>query len=233
MIGLYRPDMDGPEGDAPAIGDFSWHELATDDWKSAWEFYRGVFGWEFASQFDMGEMGMYWMFRGADSSRTLGGMFNRPPSIPASHWLPYVHVKSADRAAELAGQRGGKVVHGPADVPGGDRIAQLVDPQGAAYAVHSMATAVATKPGPTKAQAAEPAAAKPVEKKATAKEAPARRAPAKMAAPVKAARSAGRPVKKAAAKKAVASKGRPVKKPAAKKLANSKGRPVKKAPRRG
>ena len=41
--------------------------------------------------------------------------------------------------AERATKAGGKVVNGPMEVPGGDRIAQIVDPQGAAFAVHSKA----------------------------------------------------------------------------------------------
>ena len=39
-------------------------------------------------------------------------------------------------AADVA-ERGGKVLHGPMEVPGGDLIAQCQDPQGAAFAVHS------------------------------------------------------------------------------------------------
>ena len=31
---------------------------------------------------------------------------------------------------------GGQVLHGPAEVPGGDWIAQCLDPQGAAFALH-------------------------------------------------------------------------------------------------
>jgi uncharacterized protein len=46
-------------------------------------------------------------------------------------------VDSADRAAERVAAKGGKVMNGPMEVPGGDRIAQCMDPQGAAFAVHS------------------------------------------------------------------------------------------------
>ncbi|HWK08496.1 MAG TPA: hypothetical protein VNR64_00500 [Vicinamibacterales bacterium] len=35
---------------------------------------------------------------------------------------------------------GGRVLNGPMDVPGGDRVAQCLDPQGAAFAVHSKAS---------------------------------------------------------------------------------------------
>jgi predicted enzyme related to lactoylglutathione lyase len=31
---------------------------------------------------------------------------------------------------------GGQVLNGPMDIPGGDRIAQCLDPQGAAFALH-------------------------------------------------------------------------------------------------
>jgi predicted enzyme related to lactoylglutathione lyase len=44
---------------------------------------------------------------------------------------------SADAAAERAQKAGGKLIMGPMDVPGDDRIAILSDPQGAVFAVHS------------------------------------------------------------------------------------------------
>jgi predicted enzyme related to lactoylglutathione lyase len=34
-------------------------------------------------------------------------------------------------------QLGGQVLNGPMEVPGGDIIAQCMDPQGAAFALHS------------------------------------------------------------------------------------------------
>jgi predicted enzyme related to lactoylglutathione lyase len=53
------------------------------------------------------------------------------------NWLHYIQVDSADRAAERVTANGGKVLNGPMEVPGGDRIAQYLDPQGGAFAVHS------------------------------------------------------------------------------------------------
>lgn len=54
------------------------------------------------------------------------------------YWLHYIGVPdSADAAAERAQKRGAKVAMGPMDVPGGDRVAILFDPQGALFAVHS------------------------------------------------------------------------------------------------
>jgi hypothetical protein len=138
------------EGNAPDESDprpleFSWHELVTTDYKAADEFYHAIFGWETKSEFDMGPMGIYHMF-GRDRF-TYGGMFNKPAEMPAPpHWLHYIQVDSADAAAERATKAGGTVVNGPMEVPGGDRIAQIRDPQGAMFAVHS------------KVQAAVPAA---------------------------------------------------------------------------
>jgi predicted enzyme related to lactoylglutathione lyase len=199
-FGVYEPATSGHSSDDRRLGDFSWHELATDDWKTAWEFYRALFNWEYESQFDMGPMGTYWMFRRAPGSRPLGGMFNRPPEIPHANWLPYVHVTSAHRAAELGGKHGGRVMNGPMEVPGGDYITQLMDPQGAAFAVHATPTTTEAPPvtrkaatAPTKPTAKAPAtarpAAKPVAAKAVVKK------PVKKAAPT---RPAGRPVKKSA-----------------------------------
>jgi uncharacterized protein len=127
-----------PESDPQQL-EFSWHELMTTDYKAADDFYGKLFGWETKSEFDMGpEMGTYHMF-GRDRF-TYGGMMNKPEFVPAPpHWLHYVQVDSADAAAERAEKAGGKVVNGPMEVPGGDRIAQIIDPQGAAFAVHSKA----------------------------------------------------------------------------------------------
>ena len=47
---------------------------------------------------------------------------------------------AADGAAEtvrLVTERGGTIINGPMEVPGGDRVAAMMDPQGAGFAVHS------------------------------------------------------------------------------------------------
>ncbi|HEY2434893.1 MAG TPA: VOC family protein [Vicinamibacterales bacterium] len=137
MFCLFSWETDRPTEDTAAKpGEFSWHELATTDWRGAWTFYEQLFGWEKRNEHDMGPMGVYMLFGvgGVES----GGMFDKPAAMPgAPAWLPYVRVESADAAAERVKANGGTVVNGPMDVPGGDRIAQCVDPQGAAFAVHS------------------------------------------------------------------------------------------------
>jgi predicted enzyme related to lactoylglutathione lyase len=176
------------------IGDFSWHELATTDYQAAFNFYRQLFGWEELQRLDMGPNGIYLIFGWGGKQR--GGIYNKTANmLGPPHWLPYAHVASADAAAERARAAGGRVVHGPTDVPGGDRIAQILDPHGAAFAVHSTKIVVEAVPA---AAAAKPARAvkKTVAKKATGKKRTARAKPARRIAAKKAPRKAARRVVK-------------------------------------
>ncbi|MGH9884778.1 MAG: VOC family protein, partial [bacterium] len=100
------------------------------------EYYEALFGWEKKSEFDMGEQGIYKMF-GRDRF-TYGGMMKLSPGMPAPYWLHYIRVAdTVDAAVERATAAGGKVMLPPLEVPGGDRVAILTDPQGAVFAVHS------------------------------------------------------------------------------------------------
>jgi uncharacterized protein len=126
-----------PEGDQkPAVGDFSWHELITTDWESAWKFYQPLFGWEKLDAMEMPPAGVYQMFGWKD--HMLGGMFNRPAGNPVPpSWLPYILVPDSQASVKTIEQAGGKVINGPMEVPGGDWIVQGIDPQGAMFALHS------------------------------------------------------------------------------------------------
>jgi predicted enzyme related to lactoylglutathione lyase len=120
----------------PQEGEFSWHELATTNHEAAFDFYNKLFGWEKTDASDMGEMGTYQMF--GVGGMPLGGMFNKPTEMPGpSFWLFYARVEDVQAAAEKVKQLGGQVLNGPMEVPGGDWIAQCLDPQGAAFAIHS------------------------------------------------------------------------------------------------
>ena len=163
---LFTSKTEVPGHDGPAKpGEFSWHELAASDWRTAWEFYERLFGWVKMDAMDMGPVGTYQMFGRA--GQMLGGMYNKPREMSAPpHWLCYALVPSADGAAALVQRLGGKVLNGPMDIPGGGRIAQCMDPQGAAFAVH--ANAPQAKAGPKPSRSAKKPAKKPAKaKKAT------------------------------------------------------------------
>jgi predicted enzyme related to lactoylglutathione lyase len=129
-----------------ARGGFSWHELATSDGEAAWEFYAALFGWEKTEAMDMGPMGTYQMF--GWGNRSLGGIYTLPRDLEiASSWLPYAEVDDSRRASSAVEAGGGRVVSAPMQVPGGSWVAKMVDPQGAVFAVHSLAvSAPATAP---------------------------------------------------------------------------------------
>jgi hypothetical protein len=61
-----------------------------------------------------------------------------PPEMPVPHWLLYIRVQDVTEALAAVKEHGGKVLNGPMDVPGGV-IAQCMDPQGAAFALHAVA----------------------------------------------------------------------------------------------
>ena len=201
---LFTPGAGPPPGAPPAQGGFSWHELATTDVAAALRFYGQLFGWTKGPGHDMGAMGVYQIFQhGGDQ---VGGIVNvQAPSTPPS-WLSYVNVAEASRAVAAAKAGGGRLLHGPMEVPGGSWIAMMMDPQGGAFAVQEAPRAASQKPAaaPKPAAAAKlPAAPKP----ATAPATPAAVKPAP-AKPAAATPAAAKPATPAAtvAKVAVAAK---------------------------
>jgi len=194
---LFTPGGGPPPGPEPVQGGFSWHELATTDVAGAARFYGELFGWRKGRAHDMGAMGPYQIFEHAGNQ--VGGMCNVQGPSTAPSWLSYVHVADSNRAVASAKASGGRLMHGPIEVPGGSWIALMMDPQGGAFAVQE-APRLATQPRPPPVVSAAP-------KPATAPR-PAL-APRPTAALVKAAPAAPqpaavrKPVKKAAKKKAV------------------------------
>jgi hypothetical protein len=136
MFAVFTPEdhSSGREG-PPAAGEISWHELATTDTNAAFEFYKDLFGWELISDMDMGPLGVYRIY--GQNGVQYGGIYNKPDEMPAPpHWLLYAKVNDLDGAVERVKADGGQILNGPMEVPGGDRIAMCMDPQGAAFALH-------------------------------------------------------------------------------------------------
>jgi predicted enzyme related to lactoylglutathione lyase len=87
---------------------------------------------------DMGPMGVYRIFDQGDHKQMGdGGMMVKGPQIPVSSWTFYFNVDSVKAAIERVKAGGGKVVHGPMQVPGGGWIVQGLDPQGAMFSLVS------------------------------------------------------------------------------------------------
>jgi|SRR5579862_3145424 len=229
---VFTPSGPPPAAPSTPVGGFSWHELATTDVAAALRFYGELFGWKKGVGHDMGAMGVYQLFDHGGSA--VGGMANTQGAQTPPSWLSYVQVPDAARAVAAAKGAGGRLLHGPMEVPGGSWIALALDPQGGAFAVQEMPSAKPAASTPpvkaaapakptaaaakTKAAAAKPTPAPAVKPAAAAKKSAAKKAPAKKAAAKKAAKK--KPARKAPAKKKAAKKKAP--KRAAKKKAARK-----------
>ncbi len=138
VFAVITPPEAGPDTDkTPERGEFSWNELATTDHVGAFDFYSALFGWIQTESMDMGPMGTYQMY--GRSQRSLGGMYNKSAEMPGPPaWLYYIKVDDVDAAVDKVRDLGGAVLNGPMEVPGGDRVAQCTDPQGAVFALHAV-----------------------------------------------------------------------------------------------
>lgn len=128
--GMNAEEAPPPAGATP--GRVGWHELHARDWRAAFDFYAGLFGWTKDSEFDMGAPGIYQLF--ATNGTRAGGMWSNA-AAPHPFWLYYFNVDGIDAAVARAQQAGGQVRQGPMEVPGGSWIAQCSDPQGAKFAM--------------------------------------------------------------------------------------------------
>lgn len=147
---------------------FVWHELVTTDQNAALRFYQALFGWREIRRMNMGAMGDYVIFGWDDTER--GGIMTKPAEVPTPYWVAYQNVPDARKTAERIKSRGGTVIMGPHQIPGGGWIVMAIDPTGAMFAVHSRAEAAQAEPKAASRPAAKKAAAKsPVKVKAKPK----------------------------------------------------------------
>lgn len=144
VIAVCTLERPMPAHDVSQPGEFAWHELYTTDHEAAFAFYSEIAGWERLGTNDMGPMGTYILW--GRNGKQLGGMMKLPPGmktpqgrvVPPS-WMFYVTTPDLDAAIARAQARGAIVLHGPMDVPGGQRVVQLMDPQGAAISLCTIA----------------------------------------------------------------------------------------------
>jgi uncharacterized protein len=141
VIAVFTPSGEPMQPhDVAKTGEFSWHELYTTDHEAAFDFYHQIAGWEKRGTYDMGPMGTYILW--GRGEKELGGMLTKPKDMKTPDgrevppaWMFYITSSDFDDALERAKQAGARVLNGPMPVPGGQRIVQLMDPQGAAFAL--------------------------------------------------------------------------------------------------
>lgn len=135
FISIFTPATAMTLHDPSRPGEFCWNELLTTDSAAAFKFYSELFGWKISREIDMGPTGTYRVFGLGD--KDFGGMMTMPKgSSMRPTWMYYAETSNLNAAVDRAKKRGAKVMNGPMEVPGGGHIAQLTDPQGAAFALH-------------------------------------------------------------------------------------------------
>jgi uncharacterized protein len=135
-LALFKWRRPGQEQFAPdAPGRVGWHELAAADREQAWAFYGELFGWQ-KEDADITETATYQPF--SAGGQVIGGMFTKPPAIPAPFWLYYFNTDDIDATAERVTAGGGQILDGPIETAGGSWVIRCADPQGAVFALEGM-----------------------------------------------------------------------------------------------
>ncbi|MEU1618950.1 VOC family protein [Streptomyces sp. NPDC005722] len=120
-------------------GSLYWTELFTPDAPSALAFYRAVFDWRTEDSRMPGMVYTLVSPAGGGESDAHGGVMQLDEEMLAAgagaHWLPYFAVADCDATLAKAVAAGGTVRLPAVDVPEVGRFAQVVDPQGAVFAV--------------------------------------------------------------------------------------------------
>jgi uncharacterized protein len=135
---LFKPNSSETPAKVPdgTPGHIGWRELHSGDWKKAWDFYSGMFGWTKDEAMDMGPIGTYQTFKSGDGQS--GGMMTKRPEDPSPpHWNYYFNVENITAAAARAKAKGATVLFEPMQVPGGSWIIMALDPQGASFCLLS------------------------------------------------------------------------------------------------
>jgi uncharacterized protein len=131
VISAFKPNYESP---APA-GVFVWDELLAPDVESAKAFYGAVFGWT-SEPLDMGEAGVYTLFKKADGE-SVAGLMQKPTDAPGqAAWSPYLAADDVDARSARAAQLGAQTLVEPMEIGASGRFAVLADPMGATFGLH-------------------------------------------------------------------------------------------------
>jgi predicted enzyme related to lactoylglutathione lyase len=123
-----------PERDGYIPGVPCWIDTSQPDPSAALDFYRGLFGWQFADTMPAGSPGSY--FIAQLSGGDVGAVGPLPEGAPPKAvWNAYIWVDSADDTASKVKAAGGRILTDPFDVMDAGRMAVFTDPEGAAFCV--------------------------------------------------------------------------------------------------
>lgn len=112
-------------------GNPCWYELGTSDLDGASEFYQRILGWQVS---DSGMPDFDYRLARSGTDMVAGLMSNNAQQEgPPPNWLIYFAADDCDKSVAAITAAGGRVMKGPADIPGTGRYAVVTDPQGAVF----------------------------------------------------------------------------------------------------
>ncbi len=122
----------GNQGPTVPIGGIAWSEVHVDNPGAVASYYSSLFGWKI-KEMPMGPGQTYTMLsnKGVD----FAGVTKKEHAEGPPMWLNYFNVASVDTLAAKGEKLGGKIIAPPMDLPGTGRMAILLDPGGAAFAL--------------------------------------------------------------------------------------------------
>ena len=113
------------------IGSVGWIDITVDNPTEIRSFYKQVVGWT-ETAIPMGEYDDHCMNSPEDGS-TYAGICKAEGAnrgLPA-HWIIYITVADLHASAEGVQRLGGKIIHGPRQIPGQGSYIMIEDPAGA------------------------------------------------------------------------------------------------------
>ncbi len=141
FFGVWQPGTHTGFGKYNEPGSVTWDEVHSKDFAATTAFYPAVFGWTVERMSDTDEFRYY---TGQINGESVAGMMDSkgflPPEVP-SHWAVYFSVEDTDAALARVPALGGTVLRPAEDTPFG-RVADVADPTGAVFKLHSTKTLV-------------------------------------------------------------------------------------------
>ena len=150
MVGTTVACASGGAGTAASVatpdavtegGRFVWHDLVTRDAAASRTFYGELLGWKFQQTTREGRP----YYLATSDGSLVGGIVQLDDDQQGTAaWLSYMAVPDLNRATAQVTAAGGKVLFQPRKIGAFNRVAVVIDPQGAALGL-----AEVTDPGPT------------------------------------------------------------------------------------
>jgi predicted enzyme related to lactoylglutathione lyase len=116
-------------------GSVTWDEYHSKNFDTTTDFYSKLFDWQIEKMSDTAE---FRYFLGQVGGETVAGLMDSAAFLPAevpSHWAVYFSVADVDAASAVVEQSGGTIARAAEDTPFG-RMADALDPTGAAFKLH-------------------------------------------------------------------------------------------------